>query len=312
MVSLHLEELYSWLEKTRVYLQPGEKPPEGVAVNTGKRGGKYYISKPRLEKIVDKAPIGLKDFEKRQKEAEQRIKEWKSGKYLIPRSDEEIIMEGYQWRKWAHEKNTPWDWAVWEEIQRLANLYGYKYKDKLTEKDILDNPFLPDVDKLLGDELESDDVITDYRNRNNKHQLFKFIKSENGKRWRVRSLRDLWKQIKIMPKDKVLEFYPDFIKLKYAKSWDEAINIEVTVYRGILGKKEDAYKAPIISYTTCPKVAEKFARGYLYSYDKGSDAGIVVKRKSKFEDLLGYLNPDGENEVILPLPSELQKEKLCQ
>ncbi|MBI2020148.1 hypothetical protein HYS94_01890 [Candidatus Daviesbacteria bacterium] len=43
-----LDLLNDFLEKARVYLQPGEKPPENVQVYQGKRGGKYYLSRTGL------------------------------------------------------------------------------------------------------------------------------------------------------------------------------------------------------------------------------------------------------------------------
>jgi hypothetical protein len=63
----NLEIIQSWIEKQkRVYLKPGEKPPAGVQVGRGKRGGSYYIEKPkeapkregiRPEKEIEPKPV---------------------------------------------------------------------------------------------------------------------------------------------------------------------------------------------------------------------------------------------------------------
>lgn len=42
----------NFIEKSRRYLQPGEKPPKGVRVQTGKRGAKFYDTTPRKKKTV--------------------------------------------------------------------------------------------------------------------------------------------------------------------------------------------------------------------------------------------------------------------
>jgi len=47
-----LEKLDNWLNKQgiRIYLKPGERPPEGYFVREGKRGGMYYYATKRPEK----------------------------------------------------------------------------------------------------------------------------------------------------------------------------------------------------------------------------------------------------------------------
>ena len=49
-----------WMQKGRTYLKPGQSPPEGVGVQTGPDGGRYYISgagkKPGGEKPPAKKP----------------------------------------------------------------------------------------------------------------------------------------------------------------------------------------------------------------------------------------------------------------
>lgn len=42
-----------FIEKARRYLQPGEKPPKGVRIQTGKRGAKFYDTSPRRPKKSD-------------------------------------------------------------------------------------------------------------------------------------------------------------------------------------------------------------------------------------------------------------------
>ena len=57
----------NWISKqNKVYLKPGEKPPQGVRIQVGKRGGKYYIEIPRRDREPEKLPslkeTGFKSF----------------------------------------------------------------------------------------------------------------------------------------------------------------------------------------------------------------------------------------------------------
>jgi len=271
------------------------------------------LLKEKLEyfpKDIETAPEGLPEMERRREEAKRRLVEWQSGQDSFgygnrPMSKEEIISDGYQWRHWAHSRThgqNAWDWAMWEEIQKLAQKEGYQYKDKLTEQDLLDNPMIPDYEDVLGKEIVTDEVTTGWRNYPDPRVMLKFINSLEGKAWKVRSLRQIWAMVKTISENDTMKTFPGLVGLRSAKNWEEALNTDIQVYRGIPEEKEKPTERNFISYTTVPAVADKFARGYYYSYDKGEGTGIVVKRTIKFGEILGFVNNDAENEVLVKPP----------
>lgn len=292
--------LKEWVENakgvpTKPGPQPGPSPRPGLE---WKPDSHRWI---RPETTIEETPTTIKDYDElpqKRKEAIDRLEEWRHAK--VPMSDEEIIKEGYQWRKWAHLNENPWDWAVWEEIQKLAQKYGYTFKEtQYTREELLDDPLLPDVDDVLGGYLDADDPVTNWRNTSRMKPMNTFIESRKGREWKDRSLRDLWKHIKTLPEDKAKEYYPGLLKLREAKSWDEAMNTEIEVLRGVFRQGDKDSDRPFVSYTTSPYIAEKFSRGYYHSFDAGPNAGNIIKRTVKFGEALGYLNPDGENEILL-------------
>lgn len=284
----------------------------------------YFYQEPGVEKkqkeaLIETAPPGMERIEKYREEARARLIEWQHGGiYSRKYSDEQILWEGYQWRKWAHSKQSGesgWNWAMWEEIQRFAKQKGFTYKEKLTKQEILDNPMIPDVDELLdGFGAIADEVTTNWRNRANRSQMWRFINSPEGKNWSITSRRELWGQVKAISEDDIRKNYPGLIGLRRANSWNEALNTEVEVYRGIplyytsAGPPEGGEKPytgrKFVSYTVVPAMADKFARGYYHSYDAGEGKGIVVKRRIRFGDILGFVNNDGENEVLVKPPKK--------
>jgi len=61
------------LEKGKVYLKPGESAPEGVASFTGKRGKKFYISRPAIVKPKEKKEEDAEEVGKTRTKEEQEI-----------------------------------------------------------------------------------------------------------------------------------------------------------------------------------------------------------------------------------------------
>src|SRR4030042_1685328 len=271
------------------------------------------LPKPNGQEI-ETAPPGTERIDEYREQARARLIEWRlpglsHGKY----SDEQILWEGYQWRSWAHSKihgKSGWDWAMWEEIQRFAKQKGFVYKDRLTKQDLLDNPVIPDTENILGKFSNiADDISTNWRNRANRNQMWNFIKSPEGQNWSITSKREIWGHVKAMKDEDIGKNYPGLIGLKNVNSWEEALNTEIDVYRGISlkeGEVEKPYSQYFISYTVVPAMADKFARGFYYSYDAGEGKGIVVKRRIKFGDILGFVNNDGENEVLVRPPKSGQ------
>lgn len=294
------ELLKEWVEKKQgVAIKPGPQP--GMPPRQGlewKPDSHRWI---RPESKIEEAPStvdGFDEIDKRRIEAADRLEEWKHSE--LPMSDEEIIKDGYKWRKWAKLNNSAWDWAVWEEIQKLAQRHGYTFKEtQYTKDELLDDPLLPDVDEVLGGYLDADDAVTNWRNNSRMKPMDTFIRSKRGGEWRIRSLRDLWKHVKTLPEDKAKEFYPGLMKLRKAKTWAEAMDTDIEVLRGEFRQGHNDNDRPFVSYTTSPYIAEKFSRGYYHSFDAGPNAGDIIKRTVKFGEALGYLNPDGENEILL-------------
>ena len=192
-------------------------------------------------------PASINTVEEKQKfwekicqEAKGRIYELKTTNYGgIPRTDEEMIYRGYQWREWALKGKQPWDNAMWGEIKKIADQIGYKYKDILTAEDLLNNPLLPDIKDIFGSSIESDNAITNWRNRGKKEPMWRFINSPQGKRWKIRSLRELWQKIRVLSQDKVEEFYPGFINLIGIESpgFTSALSIAKIVNEMVESKK---------------------------------------------------------------------------
>jgi len=61
------------LEKGKVYLKPGESAPEGVAAFTGKRGKRFYISRPAIVKPKEEKDREAKEMGKKRTKEEQDI-----------------------------------------------------------------------------------------------------------------------------------------------------------------------------------------------------------------------------------------------
>jgi len=279
---------------------------------------------------IEHAPVYMPDMDRRREEAIKRVKEWRDEGQPV----ESIIKDGYLWRKRAKTIDVAkharaWDWAVWEQIQALAKEHGYEYKDTLTAEDVFNDPMLPDPERVLDDpqyqraEDASDNPITAYRNTNKAHPLLKFLKSKDGVVWHGMSLRKLWCGAKLaggrtfsrgsFGADRHFETFdpfPGMTGLLGAKTWEQALDTEVTVYRGVIDPKhgENLAGKPVVSYTTSPQIARLFAEGYFYNYNKPGQ-GKVYERKVKFGDILGYLNPDGEYEILLT-PPKRKVEKL--
>lgn len=275
--------------------------------------------------MIERAPKGLPRIKKYRKEAIARIAQWlRDGD-----TPEEIIRDGYKWRAWCrdtergekHGQAWAWDWAVWEQIQLLAQKHGYEYKDNLTEEDIFNDPFLPEPTSVLCDgprqrayqraDYTADNQLTDYRNHNRARVLVKFLRSDDGLLWKRMVLRDLWRRV-IRNQGKRIKGYtlgatrhfkeyapfPGMQKLREATTWEEAMATEVTVYRGVYGEDENPGKNPVLSYTTSPQLARLFAEGYLHS-SNNPGKGRVFKRTVLFGDLLGFYDTDSEHEVFL-------------
>lgn len=254
------------------------------------------------------------DWEQMHTDAVERIQEWKDSGM----TEEEIIRNGYFWRKIAQEYNQTWDWAVWNEIHNLAESRGYKYKDELTDEDILNDPLM-DEELLLSDKyqramLSADTVYTNYRNYNDKDKLYRYINSKDGQLAREISLHKLWRSVVenggklVTPSSlmavhalrKKIALFPGMQKLRDAKTFQEALDTDIVVYRG----KADFYGnrptiGKLISYTTSPQIARLFAEGFYASINKPG-TGAILKRTVKLRDIFAFINNDGEYEVVLP------------
>jgi hypothetical protein len=271
---------------------------------------------------IELAPEGTKGIEQFRREAADRMIEFqKQGQTL-----EQIARDGYQWRNWAHNnkhEGSGWDWAMWEESQKIANKVDYEYKDVLTAQDILDDPLL-DADLLTMTSEDyrqatniADTVITNRRNNNTQAELSKFLDTPQGELYKNYSLRTLWGDVvnngvkPVSPEFRgfgalrhfqTFNPYKGMGELLKASTFAEALNTPVTLYRGVT-KYDDPSRLNLMnSYTTCPEVAKLFAEGYASSYND-PNTGTVLERTVKFGDIAAYINPDGEFEVILPKKS---------
>lgn len=201
----------------------------------------------------------------------------------------------------------------------VAASIGYTYKDKLSAQEIFDNPRI-DSDLLeLADPIYrgiddlADAIITDRRNRNIHSKLVSFLRSNKGKIFTRVSQRRLWVLVVKngyrpvnTPTFGATRHFPEvnpFLGmggLLKARRFEEALSTEVAVYRGIeegasptwVGQRE------IESWTTCREVAVLFAEGY-YNHTIRPGSVTVLERKIKFGEILAFINPDDEYEIIL-------------
>jgi len=267
--------------------------------------------------VAPKSVTSRSDWTGMQQDAADRIQEWiKSGD-----SVDSIVKNGYFWRESARNSNSSWDWAVWEETRKLADSVGYKYKDSLSDQEILDDPVFES--RLLSDKYKTalskaDTAYTDYRNYNDKNKLYKFVNSDEGKLANEAELHELWgsviEQGNVLVKPSNLmavhalrnkiALYPGMQGLRNARTFQEALNTEVTLYRGEADYYGKASKisGKLTSYTTSPQIARLFAEGF-YSSINMPNTGTIVRRKVRFGDILAYINNDGEFEAILPSAS---------
>jgi hypothetical protein len=274
---------------------------------------------------IEYAPKGLKDIDKRREEAARRIEEWQHGGVWQPKvkSVDTIIREGYKWREWAHNEtgNDAWNWAMWEEIQKLAKKYGYEYKNVLTAEDVMndlnfDASMLLNIDEKYNRANEiADQIITNRRNFNTESELAKFLQSEYGQLYKNYSLRELWGNVVRTGVDPIALTQRSFGALRHfdtaslyagmggllsAKTFEEALNTPITVYRGVtdLIENPNSFRG-LVSFTTSPEIAKLFAEGYADSYNKPG-TGTVISRTVNFGDISVYINPDSEFEVVIP------------
>jgi len=266
--------------------------------------------------VIEKAPDSANRIEQYRKEAIDRINEWTSKGMTA----EQIYYDGFKWRDWVRSSPASgWNWAMWEQCQMIAASIGKSYPEKLDEQELFDNPNIdinlygcanPDYNRIG---LLADDVMTDRRNRNIETKLARFLSSKDGKLFTKVSLRKLWAAVVHNGCTECsgkgtwgatgnLASYNPFAEMKEllsAKSFAEALETEITVYRGV-HSPERVFGSPrkLESWSTCPEVAKLFAEGYFYSYNKPG-AGKVFERKIKFKEIKAFINPDGEYEVIL-------------
>jgi hypothetical protein len=277
----------------------------------------------------DKRAATAKDWEKYEGEAKARVEEWvDGGKYGRKMEPEEICYEGYRLRASARNASDSWCWALWEAVQRFAASRGFSYKDDVTEEDVFADPAMPEPEGIIGDDKvrerwqvaahTADSWLTDYRNSNNAKALLDFFGTESGGMWRRHCQRDLWNLARGSGGETVsvgkrgfgaerhFDDYRPFAEpggLKGANTWEEALDAEFTVYRGVVkgDEAENARRKPVVSYTTSPEIARLFAEGYYHSYNVPGQ-GKVYQRTCRLRDVLSYLNPDGELEVLLRPP----------
>ena len=280
----------------------------------GKQGGSLPDD---ISNSIEYAPVGTERIEKYREEADQRISEWLSSGM----SKLDIVRTGYRWRNFAHlHGDYGWDWAMWEKMQELASEIGYEYKNPLTISDVLNDPtldssLLEDIDESYHKaNVTADKIITSRRNVNNERELHTFLNSELGKLYRTMSLRKLWGEVvannqsEISPEGsfgadrhfKKYFPYPGMLRLLEAKNFNDALNTEVTIYRGIIeGVGDYVPNSKLVSFTTSKDIAKLFAEGFYHSYNK-PNTGRIIEKNIKFGDILAYINPDNEYEIILP------------
>ncbi len=264
---------------------------------------------------IERAPAGLPKLEQYRREAKERLAEFRRD----GQSELDLAHSAYRWRHFVnmHGRNSAWDWAMYEATQEVAAKIGYPIKAQLTDANIFDDPLI-DMECLserwhIADSY-SDQAVTDFRNHNRDTAFGAFLASEAGRDWTTLTQRKLWGMVvqdNNQPRkgrmlgaprhfDSFLPF-PGAQALKQAHSWAEALETEITIYRG--QENADPARGKLVSYTTSPQVARLFAEGYYHSYNKPGQ-GVVLERQVKLKDILAYLNPDGEYEVILPSAAE--------
>ena len=294
---------------------------------------------PHIKRIggIEMAPADIPDMEQNRIDAVKRIQEWRAS----GRSDADIARDGYKWRFWAHRdsisnRHIAWEWAMWEQIQGVAEKQGYKYKKVLTAKDVFDDPDMdPEnlayaYDKRVRDKWArvdhyADEYGTNWRNDvSSRDSMDEWLNTEDGKAHSDYSIKQLWYNARKVGTDYVpggkgygasrhFDKYRPFAgleELANAKNFEEAKNATVELYRGVEREEyatEDR-RVPFISYTTSPEIAKLFAEGYAHSYNKPGQ-GMVVKRRIKAKDMLAFINNDGELEVLVKPPKANVKEK---
>jgi hypothetical protein len=285
----------------------------GEFTKKGTNGGN--TSESSIKKEIQQAPDNVKGMEKSRKEAQDRIKQWKESGM----TDEEILYDGYRWREFVKRlPDSSWDWAVWEQIQQLAQEKGFEYKENLTEEDIFNDPKMP-MDDLEREIPKANEETTNYRNNNNKNKIISYLKTPEGEKYTKISQRKIWGLVSSNEGKEIIshksglgatshfESYSPFKgmeNLLKAKSFEEALNTNITVYRGITDNYVTV-KSNLTSYTTCPEIAKLFAEGYFHNYNSPG-TGKVITREVKLKDIKGFINNDGEYEVLLNIPKKEQ------
>lgn len=77
------------VDKGRVYLSPGQKPPEGASIRQGPHGGRYYEEKPGKKPGAPKEPAGKRPETKPHAETARAIREGRGKAFDI--ASEEIL-----------------------------------------------------------------------------------------------------------------------------------------------------------------------------------------------------------------------------
>lgn len=272
------------------------------------KNGSTYICK---NKFIEFAPESVPDLQKYRGLAIEHIIELKSIGILYKSrgfTDEEIAYDGYRWREHVRLNPTDgWDWAMWEQSQLIALSIGMTYKD-LSDKLFFDHPKFPHdllhfVNPIFREIEETADnsIIFDFKKHNVKTELIQFLQSENGKIYTKISQRHLWEEVVDRGSSPIdSDYYPlmGMSSLLSCKNFDEALESEVTVYRGIEDGECPKYvkRAEIESWTVSRKMATYFAEGY-YNSCNNPGTGTVLEKKIKFKEIMAFFK--SELEIIL-------------
>ena len=261
---------------------------------------------------IEFAPDTIPNMEKYRRDAKKRIAEWKSpgnSDKWNNMTDEQIAYQGYYWLGCV--RNTPdvgWDWAMWEQCQMMAAKIGLRYSEELTEQELFDNPKIPFelTHCLVNDRQflkiieEAQPFVHKLKRDNKKWGLYRFLQTPNGKIYTRICQRMLWGEAfhHLYYKTDKSRYFSGMSALLNAKNFKEALETEITVYRGIIDEEcpEQVKRARIESWTASKKMARLFAEGLYFNYNKPG-TGTVLEKTIKLKDVLAFV--DDELEIIL-------------
>lgn len=256
---LEIETLKKAEEKERIYLKPGDKAPEGVKVERGSRGGKYYIA--AKEKSESEGKPKPQEKLKDKQESEVILSDEEADNYLKALSTPNSDKMAFSWLDLESSKvGTELHTVAWNILKtklgerNVSQLGSFYHRDKTSDKYGLAEEtiyFQLYWAEKLG--YDKDKVMTDMSKLETKdgEKIANYDESRIA-----HSMQERYTNLDV---GSALEQS----KLVINKLFDSK---EITIYRGVSPKQTEGnsfkFKSifPVSRWTLNPRVAETFAR----------------------------------------------------